>query len=99
MSEQGLDPLGLGIQAGLGRIERHQLAMDSDALDAAMSITAALLRRPDVEASPRFVELFGEIVVVAVSARSSYGEAPLTEDDIHRYLLDSFVFLNSFRHA
>jgi hypothetical protein len=103
MAQSQPDPLGQGIQAGRARLERYGLATDRDGfgpeIDRAMTITNRLLQQPETEASPRFVALFGEIVTVAVGARLSYADAPLSEDDIHQYLLHSFNFLNSFRHA
>jgi hypothetical protein len=51
------------------------------------------------EASGRFTELFAEMVTVAIAARHTYGDEPLTGEQIERYLDHSYSIFNSFRHA
>jgi hypothetical protein len=97
--QPALDPLGTGIQAGMLRLERYQLAFAEDAVESAILMTQELLSVRGEAMSERFAELFGEIVTVAACARAAYKEPQLTKDDVAQFLDFSIVFLNSFRHA
>jgi hypothetical protein len=108
-------PLGdeflAGIEAGLERLRRHGLevprgadgeaALGRDiaphALPEALGTAGALMTRD--EASGPFTELFAEMVTVAIAARHTYGDEPLTGEQIERYLDHSYSIFNSFRHA
>jgi len=83
----------------MSRVERHQLELSQEELGSGVRIAQELLSGPDVEASDRFVELFVELVTVAISARVTYTEPSVTESEISEYLEHSFAFLNSFAHA
>jgi hypothetical protein len=101
----------VGVRAGLARVDRHGLDAPREARDQLMAdppdrqadapeaLVAAqrLMRREDV--SGRFVELFAEMVTVAVSARHTYGDEALTASDVEAYLSHSYSIFNSFRHA
>jgi hypothetical protein len=68
-----------------------------EVLGTPLALTRDLLERD--EASGRFIELFAEMLTVAVIARRAYGDVDLTEDKIREYLSVSFEIFNSFRHA
>jgi hypothetical protein len=94
-----------GLQAGLERADRHGLRTppDTDAVVAAGELPEALARAQELlsrgEASGRFTELFAEMVTVAVAARDTYGDEPLTAQQVDTYLEHSYSIFNSFRHA
>jgi hypothetical protein len=98
-TQEQADALSRGIAAGIRRVQFYQLEAASESINSGIAAARRLLDNPEVEASDRFVELFGELLAVAVSARFTYGEAPLADSDIEDYLLQSFTFLNSFRHV
>jgi hypothetical protein len=101
----------IGLEAGLDRAERHGLDVPPEAKEQRLAgarlgeadlpdalVTAyQLTHREDV--SGRFVELFAEIVTVAVLARHTYGDEPLTASEVETYLNHSYSIFNSFRHA
>lgn len=97
MAQSELDPVGRGVQAGVARIRRYKMASDPEVLNSAMLTMYELFREPAFQASARFIELFGELVTVAVSARASYGEEALTGGQIREYALQSFDFFNDWR--
>lgn len=108
-------PLGgaflAGVQAGLERSRRHGLevppgaddptgsgrALAAEELPEALGAARALMVRD--EASDRFTQLFAEMVTVAIAARHTYGDAPLTGEQVETYLAHSYSIFNSFRHA
>jgi hypothetical protein len=94
------DPLGTGIQAGIVRAQSHGMEFDQASLyESVPHLTDGFLASVAAESNPRFVELFTELVTVAVIARSSYEEAPLEERQVEEYFHQSAAFLNSFRHV
>jgi hypothetical protein len=93
------DPLTRGIAAGIRRAGIYDMQVATESIDSVLAATRRLLANPEVEASDRFVELFGELLAIGVSARITYREPPLTSGEIEEYLLHSFTFLNSFRHV
>lgn len=99
MARAERDPLARGAQAGIKRVERYGMKVEFESLGRGLTATQELLAQRGLEVNPRFLELFSELVVVAVSSRLAYGEEPLTESDIAQYLEHSMTFLNSFRHV
>jgi hypothetical protein len=68
-----------------------------EVLEQPLEVTRGLLEREEI--SGRFIELFAEMVTVAVIARRAYRDLALTESDIESYLQQSYSIFNSFRHA
>lgn len=75
------------------------MQVELEGVGGALTTMQRLLAQRGVEVNPRFLELFSELVVVAVSSRVTYDEEPLSELDIAQYLEYSMTFLNSFRHV
>jgi hypothetical protein len=109
-----VDPLAVGIQAGLVRAARYNLLRtvdrrtwlippDNTALVRSVDLAEDVLRNEAASAeggvSSRFTEFFGEMVTVAALARDFYGDPPLTNEEMAAYVQLSFSFFNSFRHA
>lgn len=75
------------------------MIFDRGSTQDAVGITRELVARSGEETSERFEELFGELLAIAASSRVMFNEPPLTQTDIRDFLTQSWVFLNSFRHA
>jgi hypothetical protein len=88
-----------GRQAGVERVERAGFSWDAEGVGSAVNLAQDLIRESGEETSDRFDELFAELVTVGAAARRAYSEPELTRDDISQYLIASWTFLNSFRHA
>jgi hypothetical protein len=95
------DALTRGIQAGILRAQTYRLEVEGspELIRSAFETTRDLVARNETEISDRFIELFGELVTVAVIARFTYGDDALTERDLDAYLRHSLYFHNSFQHG
>ncbi len=103
------DPVDAGVNAAVERTWRYGLRIETPGgapyqegahpaeLNRPIELTRELLNQE--EASPRFCEMFAEMVAVASIARHHYGDPPLSELDLADYLQHSFSIFNSFRHA
>jgi len=88
-----------GLRAGVGRATlAGMLTDDLFGLSEAVTMAVAAIERtqPDYHLSPHGVELFGELVGVAITARLAHGEEPLSVEDISRFLPAAAMFLNTF---
>jgi hypothetical protein len=93
------DPLSRGSRAGIERVSSYGLATEPEVARGAIDTAQRLIEQQALDASDRFLELFGELIVIAAMARLTYQEPALSPEEIDSYLGHSVAFFNSFRHA
>ena len=99
MAEFSLGDLEQGIGAAIQRLNREGLSFPAESRDTTLNLVAGVIGPWPAQLTPRFVRLFAENVTVAVAARGSYQEAPLTLDEATAYLAVDSWFKNSWNHA